>query len=61
MNEAEKLKVIDFKSFFSKSQFMMKGLKKLSYGRLVKLLYLAACVGIFFEEALQCLVHYVSK
>ena len=39
----------------------MKALKKMSYGRLVKLLYLAACVGIFFEEALQCLVHYVSK
>ena len=47
----EKFKVIDFKS-----QFRMKPLEKL-----VKLLYVAACVGFFLEEAFVCLVHYVSK
>ena len=39
----------------------MTPLKKLSYGKLVKLLYVAACVGLFLEEAFECLVHYVSK
>ena len=52
----EEEKVIDFKS-----QFRMKALKKVSYGKIVKLLYVAACVGLFLEEAYECLVHYVSK
>ena len=56
MDEEERLKEIDFKS-----QFRMKPLEKLSYGKLVKLFYVAACVGFFLEEAFVCLVHYVSK
>ena len=56
MNDEERFKVSDFKS-----QFRMKPLKKLSYGKFLKLLYVAACVGFFFEEAYECLVHYVSK
>ena len=56
MKEGGKFEVIDFKS-----QFRMKPLEKLSYGKFLKLLYVAACVGFFFEEAYECLVHYVSK
>ena len=56
MKEGGKFEVIDFKS-----QFRMKLVEKPSYGKLVKLLYVAACVGFFLEEAYECLVHYVSK
>ena len=45
----------------SKSVSRMNPLKRLSYGKLVKLLYVVACVGLFFEEAYECLVHYVSE
>ena len=54
--KAEKVRLIDFKS-----QLRMKALKKVSCGKIVKLLYVAACVGLFLEEAYECLVHYVSK
>ena len=56
MDKEKRFKAIDFKS-----QFRMKALEKLSYGKLVKLLYVSACVGFFLEEAFVCLVHYVSK
>ena len=56
MDKEKGFKAIDFKS-----QFRMKALEKLSYGKLVKLLYVSACVGFFLEEAFVCLVHYVSK